>query len=155
MDNKAKISAIVLRLLMGWYMFFDGIPKVLDPNFSATGFLLNAKPFPGFYAWFASPMNAWWVGPFNAWAITLIGVALLLGVAVRLACWAGAAMMIIYYFPHYDLPAVTHGYVVEEHIIYAAIFAFIALFVPSQEFGLAGRLRKSFLGQVPVLKNLI
>lgn len=155
MDTKVKISAITLRLLLGWFMFFDGLALILNPNFTSSGFLLNAKTFQGFYAWFALPMNIWWVDPLNAWGITLIGVALLSGIGVRLASWAGVLLMVLLYFPHYDFPVVTHGYVVEEHVIYAAIFAFVALFPPAQEFGLGGVLRRSFLGRIPLLRSIL
>lgn len=136
-------------------MFFAGIEKVLNPEWTAQKFLLGAKTFPDFYAWFALPMNAWWVDPLNAWGIMLIGVALLLGVGVRAASWAGAAMMIIYYFPHNVFPTVPHGYIVEEHIIYAAVFALIALFPPAHHFGLSKLLRKTFLGRLPVVGRML
>lgn len=155
MNKSATISAIVLRLLLGWFMLFDGLGIVNVPGWSASGFLLNAKTFPTFYAWFALPMNSWWVDPLNAWGIVLIGVALLLGVGVRVASFAGAIMMILYYFPHNVFPSVPHGYIVEEHIIYAAAFIFIALCVPAQQFGLASRLRKTFLGKIPFVKSII
>lgn len=155
METKVKISAISLRLLLGWFMFFDGLAILLNPNFTAANFLLNAKTFSSFYAWFALPMNIWWVDPLNAWGITLIGVALLLGVGVRFASWCGVLLMIIYYFPHYVFPVVTHGYIVEEHVIYAAVFVFIALFAPAQEFGLGAMLRRTFLGRIPLLKSIL
>lgn len=155
MDTKVKISAVALRLLLGWFMFFDGIGILLNPNFSASGFLMNAKTFQGFYSWFALPMNIGWVDFVTPWAIILIGVSLLVGVGVRLASWAGALLMIIYYFPHYDFPVVTHGYIVEEHIIYAAVFVLIAFWKPAQEFGFGAILRNSFLGRIPLLRSIL
>lgn len=155
MDNKVKYSVISLRLLLGWFMFFDGIGILLNPNFSAAGFLTNAKTFQGFYSWFALPMNIGWIDFVNPWAITLIGVALLLGVGVRLASWAGVFLMVLYYFPHYAFPVVTHGYVVEEHVIYGAVFVLLALSPFAQEFGLGKVLKNSFLGRVPVLGSIL
>lgn len=136
-------------------MAFAGFEKVLDPSWTAKGFLLSAKTFPAFYAWFALPTNAWWVDPLNAWGITLIGIALLVGVAVRPAAWVGAALMILYYFPQNVFPTVPHGYIVEEHIIYAATLILIALLPASREFGLGTILRRTFLGRIPVIKSLI
>lgn len=155
MDTKVKISATALRLLLGWFMFFDGLGILLNPNFTATGFLTNAKTFQSFYSWFALPMNIGWVDFVTPWAIILIGVSLLIGVGVRMASWAGAFLMIIYYFPHYYFPIVTHGYIVEEHIIYAAVFVLIALWTPAQEFGVSGALRRSFLGRIPFLRSIL
>ncbi|MDO8572639.1 MAG: DoxX family protein [bacterium] len=155
MNSKITIAATTLRLLFGWFMTFAGLEKVFDPNWTAKGFLLNAKTFPDFYAWFAQPMNTWWVDPLNAWGITLIGVALLVGVAVRPAAWAGAVLMILYYFPQNIFPNVPHGYIVEEHIIYATALVLIAIFPQAQQFGLGSMLRRIFLGRIPVIKSLI
>jgi thiosulfate dehydrogenase (quinone) large subunit len=148
-------AATVLRLLLGWYMLIDGAQILLTPGWSASGFLLGAKTFPAFYAWFALPMNGWWVNPLNSWGITLIGAALILGVGVRVASWAGALMMILYYFPHYAFPIVPYGYIVEEHIIYAAAFVLFAVWPAAEWFGLGRYLRGTALGRIPILGALL
>ena len=151
--NTREISIVGLRIVLGWFMFFAGIEKVLNPEWSAAGFLAHAQTFPSFYAWFAEPMNLIWVNPLNAWGITLIGVALFLGVAIRPAAWAGAVMMIMYYFPHVTLPYLEHGFIVEEHIIYAVAFTVVALLPEAGRFGLGIRLRRMFR-DVPFAKYL-
>ena len=153
--RRVVCAATALRLLLGWYMLVDGAQILLTPHWSAAGFLSGAQTFPAFYAWFALPMNAWWVNPLNSWGITLIGIALLTGVGVRFASWAGAALMLLYYFPHYTFPIVPHGYIVEEHIIYAAAFVLFAVWPAAQTFGLGSYLRRTFLGRVPVLRALL
>ncbi|HET8574671.1 MAG TPA: DoxX family membrane protein [Candidatus Paceibacterota bacterium] len=137
MNTRIKIVANTLRFLLGWFMFFDGLKLVMTPHWSASSFLLHAKTFPEFYAWFALPTNAWWVNPLNSWGITLIGIALILGIGNRIAAWAGAALMILYYFPHYALPIVPNGYIVEDHLIYTATFILIAVFPAARTFGLS------------------
>ena len=154
-SRSVTISAVVLRLLLGWFMLVDGWQILMTPGWTAASFLNGAQTFPAFYAWFALPMNSWWVDPVNSWGITLIGVALLLGVGIRPAAWAGALMMILYYFPHYAFPIVPHGYIVEEHIIYAAAFVLIALFPAAQTFALGTPLRRTFLGRIPILDKLV
>lgn len=154
-STRIVVAATALRLLLGWYMLIDGLQAVTTPGWSASSFLLEAKTFPHFYAWFALPSNAWWVNPVNAWGITLIGAALLIGIGVRVASWAGMLMMILYYFPHYAFPIVPHGYIVEEHIIYAAAFALFAVWPAAQSVGLARYLRRTFLGRIPVVRALI
>lgn len=155
MNKQVTIAANVLRLLLGWYMFVDGAQILLTPNWSASGFLLGAKTFPAFYAWFASPANLLWVNPLNSWGITLVGVGLLFGVGIRPAAWAGAILMILYYFPHYAFPIVPNGYIVEDHLIYASAFILVAVFPAAQSFGLAGYVRNTFLGRIPVVGSLI
>lgn len=136
MEKGKTYTIVTLRLLMGWFMLWDGLGNALNPNFTSLQFLMNAKTFPAFYAWFAQPMNLWWVDPLNVWGITLIGVALLLGVAIRPAAWAGFVLMVLYYFPHYAFPYVDHGYIVEEHVVYAAVFVLIALAPEAERFAL-------------------
>lgn len=155
MLNIQTISTVALRLLLGWYMFFAGIEKVLDPNWSAANFLLNAKTFPDFYAWFATPTNLLWIDPLNAWGITLVGVALLLGIGIRPAAFTGAFLMAIYYFPHYVFPSVPHGFIVEDHIIYAVAFVFVAVAPHARLFALSHYLQKSALGRIPYIRALL
>lgn len=155
MDKTLTTLAVTFRLLMGWFMLFDGLHLLQTPNWTASGFLLGAKTFPAFYAWFAQPMHAWWVDPINSWGITLIGVALLLGVFTRPAAWAGAVLMLLYYFPHNAFPYVPYGYVVEEHVIYGAVFVFIALIPAASRFGVGSYLKRSALGRLPVVGRLV
>ena len=154
-QSRVVIAATTLRLLLGWFMLIDGLQALTTPGWSAQGFLSHAKTFPHFYAWFALPMNQWWVNPLNSWGITLIGVALLLGIGLRAASWAGALMMILYYFPHYAFPIVPHGYIVEEHLIYAAVFVLIAVWPEAQRIGLGRYLRRTFLGRVPLVRTVL
>ena len=35
-------ALFALRMMMGWVFFYAGIVKVIDPNWSARGFLVNA-----------------------------------------------------------------------------------------------------------------
>lgn len=149
------ISAVALRLLLGWYMFFAGIEKVINPEWTAAGFLSTAKTFPEFYAWFALPGNAWWIDPLNAWGITLVGVALLIGVGKYIAPWTGAFLMVMYYFPHYVFPSVPHGFIVESHIIYAVAFILVSFMPEAWAFSVRNILNKTFVAKIPVIGKLI
>lgn len=140
MSRSAQISLLLLRISLGIIFFYAGITKVLDPNWSAQGFLKSAKTFPALYAWFASPANIGWVNFLNEWGLTLIGVALILGIFTKWASIAGILMMALYYFPGLDFPRVDHGYIVDEHIVY--IFAFALIASTRQIFTLDNRLFK-------------
>jgi thiosulfate dehydrogenase [quinone] large subunit len=122
-------SILTLRVAMGWVLFQGGIVKVLDPTWSASGFLLNAipegNPLAGF--WVALANN--YIGiidPLNAWGLTLTGLALMLGAAVRWSAFWGAVMMMFYWLASLTggiaqgLP-VAHGWVVDDHLIYALL----------------------------------
>ena len=47
-------SLFFLRISLGSLFFYAGSTKVLDPSWSAAGYLMNAKTFSGLYTWFAS-----------------------------------------------------------------------------------------------------
>jgi thiosulfate dehydrogenase [quinone] large subunit len=157
MENKKMVlMGVVLRLLLGWYMFCDAYNMFLGGGLQAQGFLLHAKTFPAFYAWFGSSANSVWINPVNMYGILAIGVALLLGVYVRPAAWAAAFLMIMYYFPHYAFPYVDlngHiiGYIVDEHIVFAAAFILIAFWPAVYSWGLSRSLRKTFFARIPLI----
>ncbi len=136
LDKNSAFWLFILRLATGWLMFYAGITKILDPTWSAAGYLNNAKTFPGFFAWFAKPENLGWVNFVNEWGLTLLGVALILGVGVRFSSALGVILMMLYYFPAVDFPFVPHGFIVEEHIIYAAVLAFLAAVRAGRYWGL-------------------
>lgn len=137
-------------------MFADAYLMIINPKWSAAGFLGVAKTFPAFYAWFAQPANIWWVNPLNEYGILLIGIALLLGIAVRPAAWAGAFLMVVYYFPHYAYPfTVQYGWIVEEHVTMAAGFVVLALSPWAESMGFGAWARRSFLGRIPLLRSII
>ena len=129
MPSAQKWSLLFLRLTLGWYFFYAGISKVLDPAWSAAGYIKNASSFPEFYNLLLSPGVLPIINLFNEWGLTLMGVALILGVFVRLASFAGVLVMMLYYFPVLQFPyAGEHGLVVDEHIIYAAALLVLAAF---------------------------
>lgn len=132
-----KLFLVLLRLSMGWLFFYAGITKVINPNWSAAGYLKGAKTFTGFYQWLASADILPFTNFFNEWGLTLIGAALILGVFVRLGSILGAFMMVMYYFPILTFPKVgTNAYIIDEHIIYAIVFLFLAAASAGRYFGL-------------------
>ena len=122
-------SILTLRLAMGWVLFQGGIVKILDPSWTAAGFLLNAipegNPFGGLWAMLANQYIGV-IDPLNAWGLTLTGLALMLGAAVRWSAFWGAVMMLFYWAasltggPMQGLP-VAHGWVVDDHLVYALL----------------------------------
>ena len=112
---------------MGWLMFYAGITKVLDPAWSAVGYLANAKTFTGLFQWFAQPGVLPVINFINEWGLTLLGVSLILGIGVRLSSILGAALMLLYYFPVLQFPVIPpHSYIVDDHIIYALVLVYFA-----------------------------
>lgn len=142
-----KLSLFLLRAGLGWFFFYAGIKQVLNPQFSAAGYLKGAKTFAGFYQWLASPDILPYINFTNKWALTLLGVALVFGVAVRLSSVLGAALMLLYYFVILDFPHPNaFTYIVDEHIIYALVLLYFAVARVGRVWGLDKYLNQPYLG---------
>lgn len=129
MEHYQKYSLFALRVVMGWFFFYAGITKVLDPAWSAAGYLKAAKTFPALFHWFASPDILPVTNFLNEWGLTLLGVSLILGIGVRLSSLLGAALMALYYFTVLQFPLVgEHAYLVDDHIIFIAALLVLGTF---------------------------
>src|SRR3989338_5455249 len=127
MTKGQKISLFLLRISMGWLMFYAGITKILNPEWSAVGYLKGAKTFAGFYQFLTQPGILPITNFVNEWGLTLLGISLILGVFVRLSSILGAALMLLYYLPILDFPYPNaHSFIIDEHIIYATALTLLA-----------------------------
>src|SRR3989344_2031756 len=154
MSKSQKISLFVLRLSVGWMFFYAGITKVVNPEWSAAGYLSGAKMFVGFYNWLLSPGILPTVNLVNEWGLTLLGISLILGIGVRLSSVLGALLMLLYYVPlgfPYPNP---HSYIVDEHIIYLAILLYFATIRAGRVWGLENWCSNlPICSQYPKLRN--
>ncbi len=133
----SKISLFLLRVSMGWLMFYAGITKVLNPEWSSAGYLKTAATFSGLYQWFLQPEILPVIDFINEWGLTSLGISLMLGLFVRLAAPLGALLMIFYYLPILKFPYVaSHSFLVDEHIIYALVLIFLAAIKSGNIWGL-------------------
>ncbi len=140
MNQSQTIALFLLRISTGWLFFYAGITKILNPEWSAAGYLSGAKTFPELFNFFLQPNILPLVNLANEWGLTLIGIALILGVFVRWASLAGIVLMVLYYLPILDFPYPNkHSYVVDEHIIYMFALLVLAVFNAGQAWGLARR----------------
>ncbi len=138
-----------LRIVMGWILFQAGIVKLLDPEWSAAGFLQFAipegNPFTSVWAaWAGSPVIDFLV----QWGLTLTGLGLLLGLLVRWnAFWAAVMMLFFWAASLYGglaqgLP-LEHGWVVDDHIVYALLLFGLGAFGAGRILGLDAILERT------------
>jgi len=92
-------ALVVLRVLIGWHFLYEGIAKLLKPNWSAAGFLMQSKgAFAGLFHWIAdTPGVLSVVNTLNIWGLIAIGLGLILGVFTRTASIAGMGLILLYY----------------------------------------------------------
>jgi thiosulfate dehydrogenase [quinone] large subunit len=145
-----------LRLVMGWVFFYAGVTKVLDPGWTARGYLANvpeANPFGGVWATMAQPQYLAVLDPLNAWGLTLVGAALLLGAAVRWSAFWGAVMMLFYWASSLPL---AHAVVVDSHVVYALLLFGLGAFGAGRVAGVDGLLEDTaFVEDRPRLRYLL
>ena len=123
-----KLYIFALRVALGILFFYAGITKVLNPGWSAAGYLKGAKTLTEFYNFLLQPNMLPVVNFVNEWGLTLLGVSLLLGVFVRLSSKLGALLMLLYYIPILNFPYVgtgTTSFLVDQHVIF--IFSLLLL----------------------------
>lgn len=91
--NWKKLIITILRVAIGWHFLFEGLSKIMAGNWTAYGYLANTSGFlSGFYHFLASsPALLKIVDLFNMYGLTLIGLALFTGFAIRYAAAAGIA----------------------------------------------------------------
>jgi len=133
-ENRIGYAILALRVTMGWILLQGGVTKLItyldaDPanNWTAAGFLANAIPA-------GNPLMGVWGGMAGSpivdilvmWGLTLTGIGLIIGAAVRWNAFWGAVMMLFFWAASLQggllagLP-LAHGWVVDDHIVYAAL----------------------------------
>jgi thiosulfate dehydrogenase (quinone) large subunit len=156
MTNTQKLSLFLLRISLGGLFLYAGLTKVINPAWSSAGYLKGAKAFGGFYAWLASPGMIGLVDFMNEWGLTLLGISLILGIAVRLSAVLGMALMLLYYIPlGFPYPN-THAFIVDEHIVYIFGLAVLASFRAGRVWGLESWCANlSLCAKFPVLRRAL
>jgi thiosulfate dehydrogenase [quinone] large subunit len=154
-------SLFGLRVVMGWVLFQGGIVKVLDPTWTAAGYLQNVPQANPFRPLFVSMAGLPLVDALNAWGLTLTGLALLVGAFVRWSAFWGAVMMLFYWAASLQgglaagLP-IAHGWVVDDHVVYAALLFGLGAFGSGRILGVDAWLeRTSVVESNPWLRYLL
>lgn len=101
--TKGQLSILVLlRVLIGWHFLYEGIVKVLNPNWSSLGYLMDSQGFlSGFFHSLASNPNILQVVDYlNMYGLLAIGLGLILGCFTQIATIAGMVLLALYYLSH-------------------------------------------------------
>ena len=101
MDNSKWQSSLLvtLRILIGWHLLYEGIIKLINPQWSAYAFLEGSEGLlAGIAGWITSNQGVLSSVDFlNTWGLISIGLGLILGFFTRTAAFAGAALIGLYY----------------------------------------------------------
>jgi len=138
-------ALVLLRMLIGWHILFEGISKLLTPNWTSALFLTDSQwILSGFSNWIISNDGVLSMVDFlNTWGLIAIGVGLILGLFTRLAAYAGMGLLIMYYLNNipllgieYSMPAEGNYLIVSKTLIEAAALLVLAVFPTGSAFGL-------------------
>ena len=138
-------TLVLLRLLIGWQILYEGISKLLIPNWSSAVFLRESQwILSGFSNWIISHDGVLLVVDFlNTWGLIAIGAGLMLGLFARLAAIAGATLIFVYYLNsppmlglEYSLPAEGNCLIFNKTLIEAVGLLILVVFPTSAVIGL-------------------
>jgi thiosulfate dehydrogenase [quinone] large subunit len=95
-------SLVILRVAIGWHFLYEGISKLLNPNWSSLGYLMDSKGlFEGMFHAIAGNAALLNVMDFlNMWGLILIGAGLIVGLFTRIAAISGIVLLAFYYLSH-------------------------------------------------------
>ncbi len=130
-----RFFVTLLRVAIGWHFLYEGATKLFQTDWSSSGFLLHTSGFfSPFYHWLAStPILLHTTDLLNIYGLTLIGIALFIGLFSRFASLAGALLMILYYFAYPPfgnllMNSEAHLFVVDKLFIEAAALLFLCMY---------------------------
>jgi thiosulfate dehydrogenase [quinone] large subunit len=98
-SGKQLTLLVLLRLAIGWHFLYEGIAKLLNPDWSAGSYLSNSVGFlSGFFKGLAANASMLKVVDFcNEWGLVLIGIGLILGFLTNISTIAGIFLLALYY----------------------------------------------------------
>ncbi|MBT4209378.1 MAG: DoxX family membrane protein [Candidatus Komeilibacteria bacterium] len=162
MRENIKYIRGILRISMGWIFFWAFIDKLFGLGFATTtkkAWLNEGSPTTGFLehastgplkVMFQSLAGQAWVDWAFMLGLLLIGLALILGIAMKLAAIGGVLMMLLMYLA---LLLPSNNPFMDDHIIYALVLIGLYLNGAGNDWGLGRKWSQSSLVQkYPCLK---
>lgn len=148
MMNYSKVQRnmlVVLRVLIGWHFLYEGFVKLLNPNWSGIGYLMDSQGvFSGFFQSIAGNNEILEIANFlNIWGLIAIGLGLILGSFTRIALVSGIVLLTFYYLSHppfiglkYAMIKEGNYLIVDKVLIELFTLVILYLFPTSYEIGL-------------------
>ncbi len=125
-SNKQLSLLVILRVVIGWHIFYEGLSKLLNPNWTSMAYLMDSKGFfAGFFHALASnPSLLKTVDLLNAWGLLIIGLFLMIGFFEKITSIAGMILIGLYYLSHppfigltYAVPGEGSYFIINKNII--------------------------------------
>ncbi len=109
----------LLRIIIGWHLLYEGIAKLLIPDWTAAGFLSMSRWwFSGVFHWMAAnPEIMKIVDVLNILGLILIGLGLILGISIKVVSISGMTLLGLYYLAHPPFVGMDMGIPLEGHYL--------------------------------------
>jgi thiosulfate dehydrogenase [quinone] large subunit len=144
--TNAQLSwLVILRVAIGWHFLYEGLVKLINPNWSSVGFLLDSGGFLGsfFQSLANNPGTVNVIDQLNIWGLILIGLGLILGLFSRPACIFGILLLATYYLSHppftslkYAVPSEGSYLIVNKNLVELIALAVLFVFPSSRYIGI-------------------
>ena len=97
-----SFALALMRIAIGWHFAYEGVAKILNPDWSAKGYLESASWIGAdlFHRMASDATLLHVVDLLNAWGLVLVGLGLMLGCMTRLAAVGGVTLLALYYVAH-------------------------------------------------------
>ena len=144
------IFLVILRVAIGWHFLYEGVVKLLMPDWSAGFFLSQSRwIFSGLFNWMADTPAVLQVVDFlNIWGLILIGLGLMLGIFTRAASIAGIVLLGLYYIAvppfigmDFGVPQEGHYMIVNKNLVELLALCVLAVIPTGHYIGLARLLK--------------
>lgn len=138
-------SLVLLRVLIGWHLLYEGVVKVMDPSWSSGDFLSNARgPLAGLFHHLTSDNTLLYIVDIvNEWGLIAIGLSLILGFFTRVGIVSGIFLLLLYYLANPPFLGVSPGansegsyLIVNKNLIEAGGLLVLFVFRSSHLYGL-------------------
>lgn len=117
----------------------------MNPAWTARPFLEGSRwIFGDLFRWLISGNTGMWIiDTVNAYGLTIIGIALILGLFTRIALWSGISLLLMYYLAYppfggfsYGAPSEGSYLIVNKNLIELFVMIFLAITRSGQFFGI-------------------
>ena len=152
-SNWQVAGLVILRVLVGWHFLYEGIAKLMKPDWTAAGYLLQSKWLLSglFHTMAANEAVMDVVNFLNIWGLIFIGLGLIVGAFTRIASLAGMALILLYYICnppliglYYTIPSEGNYLIVNKNIVEMAALFVLFLFPTGKILGLDRLIGKLF-----------
>ena len=139
-----KYVLLFLRVAVGWHFLYEGIIKLVQPDWSSEAYLRGSFGFlSGFYHWLGSGPGMVQVMDFlNVWGMILLGAGLFVGLFIRISAGSGIILLLLYYFayppfgdPSFGTSPEGHYWIINRNLIEIAVLIIVCLY-PVKEYSI-------------------